>query len=80
MKKKGAWDYAEMVLCKFLTKLGRKYYVLRGDAEFALQNFIRNVKARWERQAAGLEIKVESGTVGSHQSIGAAEQAHDTIA
>ena len=80
VKKKGAWDYAELVLCKFLTKLGRKYYELRGDAEFALQNFIRNVKGRWERQATGQEIKVESGTVGSHQSIGAAEQAHDTIA
>ncbi len=54
--------------------------MLRGDAEFALQNFLRNVKSRWERQAAGQTVKVESGTGGSHQSIGAAEQAHDTIA
>eukprot|EP00969_Alexandrium_andersonii_P309159 13662292-Alexandrium_andersonii.AAC.1 len=66
--------YTVAAAAQRLRDLGYPELHLRGDAEPGLQDMLRAIKRK-----AGMDMFVQSAPVGSHQSIGAAEQCHQVV-
>ena len=75
--RKGVWPFAVELVTQFLLEIGEKTYQVRGDPEPSLLQFLRAVKKRLSE--FGVTAEVEATTVGSHQSIGAAEVTHGIV-
>ena len=78
VEKKGAWDFAVAAASAWALRLERHVLILRGDGEPALQSLLAEV-ARSLRHH-GRAVEVQATPRASHQSIGAAEKMHDTLA
>jgi hypothetical protein len=77
VSKKGADAHTIANMRLFLEELGYAEVVLRGDSENALQSLLRSVK---ESMTNVVKCEVQGTVTGGHQSIGAAERYHQTLA
>jgi len=75
---KGAWQYAVEGVSYMIQKLKIKDAMLRADPEPAMKTVCDALAARALEK--GCACMFQQGQVGSHQSIGACEQAHDVQA
>ena len=77
VERKGPWPFAVASIVKMIRDIGLEHegkIILRGDAEPSLMALLAAVRKEVP------EVEVQQAPVGSHQSIGAAEQKHDHIA